>query len=93
MVVDNSSQAKKAVNYAVDKSSGEDEDFDEEAFNPTTKTKSQGRATKRRKTSVESDDDDIFDEGAALVEAFLEEGWLSMNRNSRFRYANTSISR
>ncbi|KAL2038341.1 hypothetical protein N7G274_008990 [Stereocaulon virgatum] len=53
-----SRKAKKAVNYAVDVESEEEDD----GFNPTPGTKPRGRVSKRRKTIIESDedDDDIF---------------------------------
>ena len=46
------SQAKKAINYAVDSDSDQDED-EQDVFIPTRKE----RASKRRKTSVDSDED------------------------------------
>lgn len=50
------------MNYAVDPDSDEDEDEDDEdAFKPTRK----GRASKRRKTNFESDDDVFVGDGAA----------------------------
>lgn len=60
-------QAKKVVNYAVDPDSDEDED-DEDAFKPTQKR----RASKRRKTSVESDDDIFVGDGAGEDDVFEE---------------------
>lgn len=62
-------QAKKAVNYAVDPDSDEDEEEEEEAFKPTKKQ----RASKRRKTSIESDDD-IFVGVDAAENDVVEEG-------------------
>ena len=56
------------MNYAVDPDSDEDED-DEDVFEPTRK----GRASKRRKTSVESDDDIFVNDGAAEIDV-VEEG-------------------
>ncbi len=58
------------MNYAVDPDSDEDGD-DEDVFKPTRK----GKASKRRKTSVESDDDeDVFvNDGAAEIDV-VEEG-------------------
>ena len=71
-------QAKKAINYAVDKSSGEEDDAeDQEAFNFAKANKSRGRAVKRRKTGVRSDDDDVFVEDAAAKEDVVDEGQLS----------------
>ena len=66
-------QAKKVVNYAVDVESGEEED-DDEGFNPTPGNKPRGRASKRRKTSVESDDDDIFIGDAEVEDEIVDEG-------------------
>ena len=66
-------KAKKAVNYAVDVESGEEDD-DDEGFNPTPGNKPRGRASKRRKTSVESDDDDIFIGDAVVEDEIVDEG-------------------
>ena len=65
-------QAKKAVNYAIDPESDEEDEDDEDAFKPTKK----GRASKRRKTSVESDDD-VFVEDDAVQSDVVEEGKLT----------------
>lgn len=63
-----SRKAKKAVNYAVDQDSDDEEDDADDAFKPIQK----GRASKRRKTSVESDDD-IFVGDAAAENDVVEE--------------------
>ncbi|KAF6226948.1 hypothetical protein HO133_008389 [Letharia lupina] len=67
-----SRKAKKAVNYAVDPDSDEDEDEDDDAFKPTRK----GRASKRRKTSVESDDDVFVGDGAAEDDVVEEDDFV-----------------
>ena len=61
-------QAKKVISYAIDPDSDEDED-DEDAFKPTRKI----RPSKRRKTSVESDDDIFVGDGASDNDV-VEEG-------------------
>ena len=68
-------QAKKAVNYAVDVDSEEEDDG---GFNPTPGTKPRGRVSKRRKTSVESDDedDDVFVADAVEEDDVVDEGML-----------------
>lgn len=66
------SQAKRAVNYAVDKTSGEEDD-EEEAI---TSKKSKRRAAKRRKTSVDSEDEDVF-VADAQADDIIDEGKLS----------------
>ncbi|CAF9942881.1 MAG: DNA mismatch repair protein msh6 [Alectoria fallacina] len=66
-----SRKAKKVVNYAVDPDSDEDED-DEDAFKPTQKR----RASKRRKTSVESDDDIFVGDGAGEDDVFEEDDFV-----------------
>ena len=68
-------QAKKAVNYAVDVDSEEEDDG---GFNPTPGTKPRGRASKRRKTSVESDDDDddVFVADVVEEDDVVDEGML-----------------
>ncbi len=64
-------QAKaKAVNYAVDASSEEE---DEDLFKPTKSNASQGRASKRRKTVVETDDDDVFVADAEVEADIIDE--------------------
>ena len=70
-------QAKKAVNYAVDMDSGEEED-DDGGFNPTPGNKPRGRASKRRKMSIECDDDedDVFIVDAVEEDDVVEEGAL-----------------
>ncbi len=78
-------QAKKAVNYVVDKSSGEEDDDDDAAFNPTSMSKKRGRASKRRKTSLESDDDDIFVVNAEAGADVVDEGNFS-NLMCPFRF-------
>ncbi len=65
-------QAKRAVNYAVDKSSGEEDD-EEDAF---TSEKNRGRAAKRRKTSIDSENEDVFI-ADAQADDFIDESKLS----------------
>lgn len=65
-------QAKKPVNYAVDKSS--DEDDDDDAFNPTIARRDRGRPVKRRKTSLESDADDVFLDNVGSENDVVDEG-------------------
>lgn len=59
------------MNYAVDADSDSDND-DDDAFKPTQK----GRASKRRRTTVESDDDVFVGDGAAENDV-VEEGKLA----------------
>ena len=59
-------QAKKNISYAIDSDSNSD---DEDAFESTRKT----RHTKRRKTSVESDDDVFVGDGVSDNDV-VEEG-------------------
>ena len=72
-------QAKKAVNYAVDVDSEEDDD---DGFNPTPGIKPRRRASKRRKTTIESDedDDDIFVADAVEEDDMVGEGMLNPPR-------------
>lgn len=58
------------MNYAVDESSGEEDD-DDGVFNPN-----RARATKRRKTSVEDTDEDVFVANVGAEDDMAEEGML-----------------
>ena len=51
----------------------EDED-EEDAFKPTKVDRGQKRASKRRKTIVESDDDDVFVGASEAEFALVDEG-------------------
>lgn len=53
--------------------SGEEDDEDEDAFDPSKGSRARGRALKRRKTSVESDDD-VFVEASDSDIGVLDEG-------------------
>jgi DNA mismatch repair protein MSH6 len=64
-------QAKKTVNYAES-----DDEEDDEVFQPIANNARKGRATKRRRVSLE-DSDDEFGLDAATQEAMLEEGIIS----------------
>lgn len=60
-------QTKKTVNYA------ESDDEDDEPFQPIANNARKGRATKRRRVSLE-DSDDEFDLDDATQQAMLEDG-------------------
>jgi hypothetical protein len=62
-------QARKSVNYA---ESDEEED-DDDVLGPIANN-SRGRATKRRRVSVEDDSDDEFGLDPATQQAMLEDG-------------------
>ena len=60
------------MNYV--ESDDDDEDEDEEPFRPIANNARKGRATKRRKVSIEEESDDEFGLDAATQEAMLEDG-------------------
>lgn len=66
-------KAKKAVNYA---ESGDEDDEDEDAFNPSMPARKHGRALKRRKTSPSPDADDFVGEVESDVEE-VDEGTMA----------------
>ena len=81
------------INYAVDGSSGE-EDEEEDAVKPIRANRSRERASKRRKTSVESDDDDVFLEDAETDYGAVDEGKSSQTWPlNLILNANTTSSR
>lgn len=71
-ITDITPQAKRTVNYAVDQSSGEEDD-EEEACQSN---KIRGRAAKRRKTQVDSEDEDVFVMDARAEDNVIDEGQL-----------------
>ncbi|KAI4247114.1 MAG: hypothetical protein LQ352_006222, partial [Teloschistes flavicans] len=68
-----SRKAKKAVNYA---ESGDEDDEDEDAFNPSMPARKHGRALKRRKTSPSPDADDFVGEVESDVEEVDEDNFV-----------------
>jgi DNA mismatch repair protein MSH6 len=60
-------KGRKAVNYA------ESDDEDDEILAPITNS-ARGRATKRRRVSIDDDSDDEFGLDAATQNAMLEDG-------------------
>ena len=63
------------MNYAVDGSSDEEEDDNaSDTFRPIQASKGRGRAVKRRRTSVKSDNDDIYTTNAEAEDDVVEEG-------------------
>ena len=73
-------KAKRSVNYAVDTSSEEEEGDD--VLDPTTKER-QGRASKRRKTCSESDDEDVYIGEVKVEEESVEEGSIPIKNHFR----------
>jgi DNA mismatch repair protein MSH6 len=61
-------QARKSVNYVES-----DEDDDDDVLGPIANN-SRGRATKRRRVSVDDDSDDEFGLDAATQQAMLDDG-------------------
>ena len=57
----------------MDVDSGEEDDDDEELY-PTSKNQPRGRGPKRRKTSIESDDQDAFIDDAETEDGVADEG-------------------